>query len=487
VRSLTRVLAISAAAVTALSVVIAAPAGAAPQLVVNGTFTGGTDPWWKSANTSMAVDAGRLRVDVTGGTANPWDAMVGQNDISLAKGKSYTLSFDASASAPVSAVTTVQLADSPYTRTLTKTISLTTASKRFSFPFTSSLSTTGGQVSFQLGKNAGFSFSVDNVSLTETTASSPSPTPTATPTATATSTPKPTQPGSGPVAMTSGFYVDPDSNPANWVRSNAGDSRATRIKSSISSKPMARWFGGWSGDVRAAVSSYVAAADSADKLPVLVAYNIPGRDACGGHSGGGAGSESAYKTWISAFASGIGNRPAVVVIEPDSLGDFGCMNDTAVQARNRMLTYATQQFRDKAPNTWAYLDAGNAGWVAAGTMATRLKNAGVGNVRGFAVNVSNYYPTAQSATYASSVNSALGGGAKWVIDTSRNGNGSNGEWCNPAGRKLGSPTQLGGSGGTEMLLWVKVPGDSDGNCGIAPNTPAGQFSPAIAIRLIDGT
>jgi endoglucanase len=38
-----------------------------------------------------------------------------------------------------------------------------------------------------------------------------------------------------------------------------------------------------------------------------------------------------------------------------------------------------------------------------------------------------------------------------------------------------------------MLLWVKVPGDSDGNCGIAPDTPAGQFSPALAVRLIDGT
>ncbi|MEV4383202.1 glycoside hydrolase family 6 protein [Streptosporangium sp. NPDC049644] len=77
--------------------------------------------------------------------------------------------------------------------------------------------------------------------------------------------------------------------------------------------------------------------------------------------------------------------------------------------------------------------------------------------------------------------------AKWVIDTSRNGNGSNGEWCNPAGRKIGMTAQVGGGGGTEMLLWVKIPGDSDGNCGIAPNTYAGQFDPAIAIRLINGT
>ncbi|MET8863894.1 glycoside hydrolase family 6 protein [Nonomuraea sp. NPDC004580] len=259
------------------------------------------------------------------------------------------------------------------------------------------------------------------------------------------------------------------------------------MQSAIASKPMAFWVGGWFGDVSATVSAYVAAADSADRLPVLVAYNIPGRDACGGHSGGGAGSESAYRAWISAFASAIGDRPAVVVIEPDSLGDFACMDDEDIAARNRMLTYATEQFRDHAPNTWAYLDAGNAGWVASGTMAQRLRNAGVGNVRGFAVNVSNYYTTAQSAAYASDVNAALGGGAKWVIDTSRNGKGSNGEWCNPAGRRLGTPAQVGGDRGTELLLWVKVPGDSDGNCGIAPGTPAGTFSPELAIRLIDGS
>lgn len=460
-RLLTRMMAITASVVTAVSLATAAPAAAATQLVVNGTFTNGTASWWNSQNTSMFVYEGILTAHVTGGTANPWDAIVAQNGIPLAAGKSYTLAFDASSSVPVTAATTVQLADAPYTNTLTKTISLAPASRRFSFTFTSGLSTPAGQVSFQLGRNAGFTFYMDNVSLTE-------------------------QAASGPIAMTNGFYVDPNSNPATWAANNGGDSRAARIQSSIASKPMARWIGGSSGGVRATVSAYVGAADTADKLPVLVSYNIPGRDACGGHSGGGAGSEAEYRTWVSEFASGIGDRPAVVIIEPDSLGDFNCMDDNAIQTRNRMLTYATEQFRDKAPNTWAYLDAGNAGWVAAGTMATRLANAGVNNIRGFAVNVSNYYPTAQSATYASSVKASLGGTAKWVIDTSRNGNGSNGEWCNPAGRKIGATAQAGGDNGTEMLLWVKIPGDSDGNCGIAPGTSAGQFDPAIAIRLIDG-
>ena len=97
-----------------------------------------------------------------------------------------------------------------------------------------------------------------------------------------------------------------------------------RSRTSIATKPGARWFGNWSGDVRTAVDRFTYAADVADKLPVLVAYNIPGRD-CGGESTGGAGSPQAYRDWISAFADGIGGKPAVVIIEPDALAQLDCL------------------------------------------------------------------------------------------------------------------------------------------------------------------
>jgi len=271
------------------------------------------------------------------------------------------------------------------------------------------------------------------------------------------------------------------------VKNNPNDSRRTAIQNSIATKPMARWFGNWSNPIGTSVGNFVGAADAADKLPVLVAYNIPGRDACGGHSGGGAGTPAAYRAWIHDFAVAIGNRPAVVVIEPDSLGDFNCMNADQIAERNGMLTYAVQQFKDLAPNAWAYLDGGNAGWVAADVMAQRLKGAGLANAHGFALNVSNYYTTAQTVTYGNAVNSHLSTKKPFVVDTSRNGNGTGNDWCNPPGRKLGVTAQTGG--GTqqpEMLLWIKVPGDSDGDCGIGAGIPAGTFSPALAIHLING-
>ncbi|MCA2212121.1 glycoside hydrolase family 6 protein [Jidongwangia harbinensis] len=290
-----------------------------------------------------------------------------------------------------------------------------------------------------------------------------------------------------PISQTSGFYVNPNSSPASWVAANSGDGRAAAIRTEIAQRPMASWFGNWSGDITSAVGGYVGAADAVDKLPLLVAYNLPGRDACGGHSSGGAGSVAAYDAWMSAFAGAIGNRPAVVVLEPDALGDFNCMNQTQISERVGMLSRAVAQFRSKAPNTWAYLDAGNPGWVDAPTMAQRLNQAGVGNARGFALNVSNYFTTGENTNYGNRLVGELqrlGHQKSFVIDTSRNGNGANGQWCNPAGRRIGTPTQMGG--GAEMLLWLKTPGESDGNCGVGGGSTAGQFLPEVAYKMIYG-
>ena len=291
----------------------------------------------------------------------------------------------------------------------------------------------------------------------------------------------------GPVAMTNGFYVDPNSSPLTWANANPGDGRAATIKSAIGNTPMARWFTSASGDIGTATGSYVGAAASSGQLPILVAYNIPNRDICGGQSGGGAGSDDAYNTWIAAFASGIGTRPAIVILEPDTLGDESCMTQAQIDERNGLLNNAITQFTNYAPNTWVYLDAGNPGWLPAATMAAHLDQAGLARAHGFSLNVSNFYTTAENVTYGNSINSTLNGQGytrPFVIDTSRNGNGSDGTWCNPAARKIGTPTQLGG--GAEMLLWIKVVGESDGDCGVGAGSAAGQFLPQVAYNLVFG-
>lgn len=291
-----------------------------------------------------------------------------------------------------------------------------------------------------------------------------------------------------PTTMTSGFYVDADSSAKRWVAANPGDGRASAINASIANTPTARWFGSWSGTIGTATGAYVGAADARDKLPILVAYNVYNRDYCGGHSAGGASSPAAYANWIAQFAGGIAGRPAVVVLEPDSLGDYGCMTQAQIDERESMLIGALAEFNRQAPNTWVYLDAGNPAWASAATMARRLHEAGLPQARGFSLNVSNYLTTAENTAYANAVNRELGaryGYTKpFVVDTSRNGNGSNGQWCNPSGRRIGTPSQLGG--GAEMLLWIKVPGESDGNCGAGTGSSAGQFLPEVAYKMIYG-
>ncbi|MGW2713853.1 glycoside hydrolase family 6 protein [Streptomyces sp. NPDC001356] len=291
-----------------------------------------------------------------------------------------------------------------------------------------------------------------------------------------------------PTTMTSGFYVDPDSSAKRWVAANPGDGRAPAINASIANTPMARWFGSWSGTIGTATGAYAGAADYSDKLPVLVAYNIYNRDYCGGHSAGGAASPSAYANWIAQFAGGIAGRPAVVILEPDSLGDYDCMTQAQIDEREAMLTNALAQFSRQAPNTWVYMDAGNPGWVSPATMAKRLHEAGLRQAHGFSLNVSNYFTTAENTAFGNAVNSELsaryGYTKPFVVDTSRNGNGSNGQWCNPAGRRTGTPTRTGG--GAEMLLWIKTPGESDGNCGVGAGSTAGQFLPEVAYKMIYG-
>ncbi|MEQ4724091.1 glycoside hydrolase family 6 protein [Nonomuraea sp. B19D2] len=458
------------AALTAV-LLVPQPASAATQLIGNGAFTSSTTPWAAIGQTTVTAESGWMKVAVKQVVANPWDAMVAApTTAALNPGKSYTLSFDAYSTTAFKARATVQYTATPSANQLLATdVQLTTESKRYSIPFTAATATdTAAEVTFQLGGSGGApTVRFDNVSLLETQTTRPT-----------------------------ALYVSPLSNPARWAGDPANDGdTAKAIAADIANEPIFEWFGGWFGDITKAVDDYVGAAQAQDKLPMLVAYNIPNRDACGGQSGGGAGDATGYHNWITEFAKAIGTRHAIVVLEPDAVAAAECVTKFGKDPEDqyRMLLDATQVLRAQAPNAWVYLDAANATWHAPDKMAPLLVKSGIANTRGFSVNVSNYFTTVDSETYSVAVNGYLSGTVgtkKYVIDTSRNGNGPyeddtpGDNWCNPPGRKLGTPPirQLSGA---EYLFWVKVPGDSDGQCGIS-DEPAGTFDPDLAMALING-
>jgi endoglucanase len=138
--------------------------------IVNGTFdSGAPDPWWAGAGTLGAVRGGEYCVDVTGGTTNPWDALVGQNGVPFEAGQSYTLSFDARAETPQPIAAVAGEAVSPYRQIAKLDAAVTTERQTFTLTFESGLdfpAAGNGQLTFHLGgQTFDNTVCVDNVSL----------------------------------------------------------------------------------------------------------------------------------------------------------------------------------------------------------------------------------------------------------------------------------------------------------------------------------
>ena len=262
---------------------------------------------------------------------------------------------------------------------------------------------------------------------------------------------------------------------------------AKAIKPLLSS-PSAIWFGG-QGNPYPRVDRVMTAATAAGKLPVLVVYNIPGRD-CGLYSAGGLPDRDAYLSWVGSFAAALKNRQAIVILEPDavahSLSD--CTTDESAE-RHRTLALAVAILK-RETSVRLYLDAGNASWIADfGKLSTALQASGIKEADGFALNVSNFETTSTSAAYGQTLSKAVGG-KPFVIDVSRNGAGAppnsadHSSWCNPVSARLGKPpTTNPGLELVDALLWIKHPGDSDGRC--RPGAPpAGEWFMELALQLV---
>jgi endoglucanase len=265
-------------------------------------------------------------------------------------------------------------------------------------------------------------------------------------------------------------YVNPESQAAQVVASGSADAVVERV----ATIPTAIWltpeeFG--PGEVGGYVRSVVADAASTGAVATFVVYGIPNRD-CGNFSAGGL-SAAAYPQWVEEIASSLGEQRNVVLVEPDALSLAHECADEDVQVDAVASAVSTLA----ATSAWVYVDGGHSNWRSPEDMAALLERVGVDGIRGFSTNVSNFNPTDDERAYAETL-SGLVGGAHYVIDTSRNGNGSNGDWCNPSGRALGAtPLTEQTDGAMDGNLWIKAPGESDGTCNGGP--AAGDWWPSV--------
>jgi endoglucanase len=228
---------------------------------------------------------------------------------------------------------------------------------------------------------------------------------------------------------------------------------------------------------------------------------------------------------------------------------------TAASDRFALLNYAVDTLK-ALPGTSVYLDGTHSAWLGSGDAADRLVRAGVQKADGFFVNVSNYETTERQLKYGTWISKCIYYGtqgpdfarghfewcasqyfpanpndfstwglsdawydanvgnvspdrlAHFVVDTSRNGQGPWAApagvnwpdaqvWCNPPNRGLGlRPTTNTGNALADAFLWIKTPGQSDGQCdrgtgtghdpargGIA-DPAAGDWFAAQALELV---
>ncbi|MEG3628836.1 glycoside hydrolase family 6 protein [Streptomyces poriticola] len=287
------------------------------------------------------------------------------------------------------------------------------------------------------------------------------------------------------------FWVNPDGTAARQLaelKKSGQDTQADQIRK-IAQQPVAEWISPENPEEQ--TRGFTEAADAADRTALLVLYNIPHRD-CGQYSQGGAADGDAYRSFVDAVAKGIGDRSATVILEPDAVLHLvdGCTPEQYHEERYDLLKSAVAKLKS-LKNTRVYLDAGNAGWGHPDQIFQPLQWAGVGQADGFSVNVSNYYTTEDSIAYGKELSVKVGG-KHFVIDTSRNGNGPYTEgdpgerWCNPPGRALGEiPTTDTADPLVDAYLWIKRPGESDGECKGGPK--AGEWWPDYALELAKGS
>jgi endoglucanase len=331
----------------------------------------------------------------------------------------------------------------------------------------------------------------------------------------------------------------------------SGDRKDAALITEMETIPRAVWFNsGTAAQVQRQVRQTMVEAAIERAVPVLVAYDIPGRD-CAQYSAGGALDQADYEAWISGFAQGIGNAKAVVILEPDALGNMpsDCGLPTSVypftdSERIAELQYAVGAL-DRDPGTSVYLDGTHSAWQSVGTITQRLLEANVQDAQGFFLDVSNYQPTPELADYGTWISDCIAmvtdasnafynnpsgcasqyypatqsdfstwglttlwyaqnmgnavASTHFVVDTSRNGDGPNtmqayagtpydqpasvigtlasGNWCNPPNSGLGlRPTADTGVPLLDAYLWVKTPGQSDGQCDSAGGVRAWDYT-----------
>ena len=252
-----------------------------------------------------------------------------------------------------------------------------------------------------------------------------------------------------PRAAAPRLYADPANSLFAAAAHLAGHDPAEAAElRAIAKTPAGFWAAGQPGEMQM-ITQVTRAATRDHSVPVIVAYNLPDRDACGKFSAGRAMTAPGYEHWIGQLAAAVGRGDDIVIVEPDGLADIlrHCLSAAQSRQRYLLLRYAMKVL-GALPHARVYLDAGNPGLFKNPSLLTGpLNKAGIRYGSGFSANVANFQWTGAVVTWSQQLEGDLASTARAVIDTSRNGRGpytgrDYPRWCNPPGRALGPAPEL---------------------------------------------
>ena len=290
--------------------------------------------------------------------------------------------------------------------------------------------------------------------------------------------PNPPQ-GKKPVAYDWDFYLEPSRLDVVKKEKNA---ELKKLYYQVYGTPCGGWYDGVSPNSEKNdrwLKNFVEGAERARKTPIVVIYGIPNRD-CGSFSGGGHPNAASYRAWIDRVSAIIGQRRAVVIIEPDAINYCGHKKGSAeYKERADLLTYCARKLKENNPNVASYIHAGNGPLVTQHpeAVANAIIDGGLQYMRGFALNVSGLGGTAEEQAGAERFVTYLASKGfdkvRYVIDTGRSGinrpkhQNANAPYdsCNNFNAALGprSTTKTTGAH-ADAYLWINGGGGSDGEC-----------------------
>ncbi|ETM03674.1 hypothetical protein L917_00146, partial [Phytophthora nicotianae] len=271
--------------------------------------------------------------------------------------------------------------------------------------------------------------------------------------------------------------------PTSYTQAKTDHPTLSTALEALEQHAIASWFTDrMTTDERSTMLSNMLNQCSEDTRLSIVVYGIPNKDCDAGlSSGGSVKSTDDYKAFLKQLTDAVGDRKVLYVVEPDAVGLLAKENSCGSSAGYlENLKVAVEALSANA-NAELYVDVGY--WMLADStnsakIAPIMQELGTcGKVKGVTINTSNYRSTDECTTYCTNFQTAMGkSDMSCVVDTSRNYNGSpTSDWCNVQTAGIGKPpTSETGVSNIDYFMWIKPPGESDGECSTG-GTSAGSF------------